>query len=247
MQRHSAAPWRRWLSVLLWSAGLGGLWVALGMNRVQAGMAAQDFAFPVDRASWPLIVPMVAASASLERSLELFWNFVEWSLLRIGGWQPADLKRADYQQLKSGLSLLIANVLGVSIASYTDVRLLRYLQPEAMGFFDQVPASWDILLSGVLIGSGTKPIHDALGIVTRLKSLVGNVALRQRENAHLFAADAEARLQEQRYLQQTRTLAAHRPTVRAAPSLEEQGDEEARTESPARQTLRHDLAARYES
>ncbi len=232
------------LTSLLWgtalATGLSFLWV----TRAHAGAALQDFQFPTDQAAWPLVVPMVAASASIERVLEMFWNFVEWGLTGTGGWTAADLKRPSYQQFKSGVSLLVANALGVSIASYTDVRVLTYLQPEAMGLFDQVPVSWDIILTGLLIGTGTKPAHDVLGLLTRLKSLVGNLSSRQREQAGLFAADASARLQEQQHLMHTRTLAAHQPTIRAAPAADPPPDTPAGS-AVSRETLMVDIDSRY--
>lgn len=211
---HARASWP--LAAAAWSIGIGAVLTLVWSTRAHADTAAQDLAFMMDREAWPLVVPMVAAATSIERLLELGWNFIEWGLLHIGNWQPADLKQASYQQFKSGVSLLVANLLGIGITSYTDVHLLSYLQPDAMGLFDQVPVTWDILLTGLLIGSGTKPAHDILGTITRFKTLVGNIALKQRQNASLFAADAAGRLQEQQYAQQTRTMAAHQPTVRTA-------------------------------
>lgn len=183
---------------------------------------------------------MLAASASLERAIEVFWNLVEWFLLRVGGWQAADLKRPDYTQLKSGLSLIMASVLGVAITGYTDIRLLSYLQPQANGILDQVPIAWDVLLSGILLGTGTKPVHDLVGTLTRVKTLVGNLGLKQRERAGLFAADANYRMREAE-LHRTRSMAVHQPTQRTTQQ------DVAATSAPDRQDRRliDDLDARY--
>lgn len=229
---------------LLMGLGLSGLLVAVFSSRAHAAPAFQDFAFSGELEAWPVVVPMLAATASLERVIEVFWNLVEWFLLRVGGWQPADLGQAHYTQLKSGLSLMLASVLGVAITSYTDVRLLSYLQPEANGLFDQVPVAWDVLLTGLLIGTSTKPAHDIIGMISRLKSLVGSLALKQRERAGLFAADAVARVHETQG-SPMRTMAAHQPTVREqAPTPDPAGSEQ--TLATTRGALRNELNDRYE-
>ncbi len=201
--------------------------------------SAQDFSFAPDLTAWPLLVPMVAAATSLERVMEMGWNFIEWFLLRAGGWQPEDLRRPDYQQFKSGFSLLIANLLGVTITSYTDVRLLSYLQPEVSGLFDQIPVSWDILLTGLLIGSSTKPVHDVIGMVSRLKTLLGSFSQAQRERAGVFAAETVQRLQESQ-TRSTQGLVPHQPTIRSTPSPAPPD-----TPQSTRQSLHDDMDARY--
>ena len=156
-------PAVRRLPTIVWAAGLGALLAFVSVRTASAASAAQTFPGSGAVEAWPVLVPMLAASASLERAIEVFWNLVEWFLLRVGGWQAADLKRPDYTQLKSGLSLIMAGVLGVAITGYTDIRLLSYLQPQANGILDQVPVAWDVLLSGILLGTGTKPVHDSGG------------------------------------------------------------------------------------
>ena len=231
------APAARWLPTVLWGAGLGALLAFVSVRTASAAPAAQTFPGSDAVEAWPVLVPMLAASASLERAIEVFWNLVEWFLLRVGGWQAADLKRPDYTQLKSGLSLIMAGVLGVAVTSYTDIRLLSYLQPQANGILDQVPVAWDVLLSGILLGTGTKPVHDLVGTLTRLKMLVGNLGLKQRERAGLFAADATYRMREAE-LHGTRSMAAHQPTRRTAQQ------DAAATSAPDRRLI-DDLEARY--
>ncbi|MXZ24827.1 MAG: hypothetical protein F4Y80_08140 [Caldilineaceae bacterium SB0665_bin_21] len=230
----------RWRSTIVWAAGLGALLAFVSVRTASAGSAAQTFPGSNAVEAWPVLVPMLAASASLERAIEVFWNLVEWFLLRVGGWQAADLKRPDYTQLKSGLSLIIAGVLGVAITGYTDIRLLSYLQPQANGILDQVPVAWDVLLSGILLGTGTKPVHDLVGTLTRVKMLVGNLGLKQRERAGLFAADANYRIREAE-LHGTRSMAAHQPTRRTTQQ------DVAATSAPDRPARRliDDLDARY--
>lgn len=233
------------LASLLWGAALAASFSFLWTTRANAVTSLQEFQFPSNQAAWPLVVPMVAASASMERVLEMSWNFIEWGLTGVGRWTAADLKSPAYQQFKSGVSLLVANALGISIASYTDVRMLTYLQPEALGLFDQIPISWDIVLTGLLMGTGTKPVHDVLGLITRLKSLVGNLSSRQREQSGLFAADATARLLEQQHLMHTRTLAAHQPTIRSVQASSE-SEETSTGKAATRESLMIDIDSRYE-
>ena len=230
-------PAVRRLPAIVWAAGLGALLVFVSVRTASAASAAQTFPGSGAVEAWPVLVPMLAASASLERAIEVFWNLVEWFLLRVGGWQAADLKRPDYTQLKSGLSLIMAGVLGVAITGYTDIRLLSYLQPQANGILDQVPVAWDVLLSGILLGTGTKPVHDLVGTLTRVKMLVGNLGLKQRERAGLFAADANYRMREAE-LHGTRSMAAHQPTRRTAQQ------DVAATSAPDRRLI-DDLDSRY--
>jgi hypothetical protein len=104
---------------------------------------------------WAVLLPLLTAAVGVERGIEIFWNYVDWLLLNLRTWQPAQLKSAQYVQFKSGTSLLLGVVLGVLIANYTDMRLLGYLRPLAPRFLENVPLVWDVVITGIIIGSGT--------------------------------------------------------------------------------------------
>ena len=73
-----------------------------------------------------------------------------------------------------------------------------------------------------------------------MKTLVGNLGLKQRERAGLFAADASYRMREAE-LHGTRAMAAHQPTQRTTQQ------DVATMSAPTRQNRRwlDDLDARY--
>lgn len=183
-----------------WRAGLqmvGGLllgWGALIVTSATAWAAplAQDETR--SESIWPVLLPLAAASIALERSIEIVWNYVDWLLLNMRGWRAADLKSAQYVQFKSGTSLVLGMVIGILIANYTGMRLFDYLRPLAPTFLETVPAFWDIIITGVILGAGAKPTHDFLGIITQTKNLLGNSAVKQRELAASAMADGVLKL-----------------------------------------------------
>src|SRR5262249_40358756 len=119
---------------------------------------------------------------------------LEWLLLGVFKWQPAQLRAAPYVQFKSGTSLIFGVVIGILLTNATGLRLFAYLQPFVPGLLDAVPAAWDVLLTGFIIGAGAKPVHDLLGIITETKHLLGAWAVRQREAAGAELAEGVLKL-----------------------------------------------------
>lgn len=184
-----SALWRKTL-MSLGAASAALLWAtqtALAAPVVQEESAA-------DGKLWPVLLPLVAAAIAVERAIEVFWNYGDWLLLNARGWKPADLKSTQYMQFKSGTSLVLGVVLGVLISNYTGMRLFDYLRPLAPRFLDAVPAVWDVLITGFIIGAATKPIHDLLGIMTQTKNLLGSSAIKQREAAGAALAEGVLKL-----------------------------------------------------
>ena len=144
----------------------------------------------------PGLLPVLGAATGVERVMELGWNFLEWILLRFVRWRPSDLKTPSYVGFKGGISLLAGLFLGVVISNYTGMRLMGYLYPLIPGLLEEVPNQWDIIITGLVIGAGTKPAHDILGIITQLKNWVSNSALKQRELAAAALADAVLKLRQ---------------------------------------------------
>lgn len=159
-----------------------------------AGAAQEAAAGP---AIWPVLLPLLAAAASVERAVELGWNYVEWALIRFVGWRPSDLKTASYGQFKSGTSLLAGVVLGIVVVNFSSMRLMAHLQPLIPTFFvgDATQMGlWDVLITGAVVGAGSKPAHDILGIITQLKNYTGNSAIKQREEAGAALAEGILKL-----------------------------------------------------
>ena len=144
----------------------------------------------------PAMVPLAGAAAGIERLLELGWHYLEWIGLRFLGWRPSDLKSPGYVAFKRSTSLLAGIFLGIVVSNYSGMRLMGYLNQMLPGFLDQVPDLWDIIVTGLMIGAGTKPTHDLLGILTQLKNLIGSTALKQREQAGAALADSILKLRQ---------------------------------------------------
>lgn len=139
---------------------------------------------------WPVLLPLMASSLAIERMVELFWNYIDWYLMNGRDWEPAQMKSAQYVQFKSGTSLVIGVVLGILISNFTGMRLFEYLRPLVPNFLDSAPGAWDVIVTGFIIGAGTKPIHDLLGMLTETKHLLGYSAIKQREIAGAAVADS---------------------------------------------------------
>jgi hypothetical protein len=178
------------------AGGLGGAMVLLGLTvaTVAAASLAQE-GQANDASIWPVLVPFMTAAVSVERIIELGWNYIEWGMLRFAGWQQDDLKLPTYVHFKSGTSLLAGVVLGVLLSNYTGMRLLALLRP-ASGFdvLNTLSPSWDIVLTGIIVGAGAKPAHDILALITQVKNFFENNALKQRELAGAALAESIQRL-----------------------------------------------------
>jgi hypothetical protein len=143
---------------------------------------------------WTALLPLLLAAIGVERAIEIIWNYLEWLLLGVFRWEPTHLKSAHYVQFKSGSSLVAGVVLGILLINATGLRLFEYLRPLAPGLLAEIPVAWDVLITGLIIGAGAKPIHDLLGILTQFKNLLANSALRQREAAGAALAEGVLKL-----------------------------------------------------
>jgi hypothetical protein len=170
----------------------------VGLALFLASQAAQAAPFSQEAEDsggiWSVLLPLSAAAIAIERLIELMWNYIDWALLNVRGWKATDLKSSQYTQFKSGTSLVLGIVLGILVSNYTGMRLFDYLQPLAPRFLESVAPVWDVLITGFVIGAGTKPTHDVLGIITQLKNLLGNSAIRQREAAGAELAEGVLKL-----------------------------------------------------
>jgi hypothetical protein len=143
---------------------------------------------------WLALIPLLLATLGVERAVEIIWNYLEWLLLGVFKWDPAQLRTPHYVQFKSGTSLIFGIVVGILLATTASLRFFEYLKPLTPGLLDEMPPAWDVLITGFLIGAAAKPTHDLLGIITQLKNLLGNSALRQREAAGAALAEGVLKL-----------------------------------------------------
>ncbi len=174
------------------AVGSAALLAFLAFDAVRAAAPAQE-TNPVPPV-WPVLLPLLASATAVERVIEVLWNYIDWFLLNARGWKQSDLRSSQYTQFKSGTSLVLGIVLGILISNYTGMRLFDYLRPLTPRFLEVVPPVWDVLITGFIIGAGTKPVHDLLGIITQTKNLLGSSALRQREAAGAMMAEGVLKL-----------------------------------------------------
>ena len=171
---------------------LGSLWLPTAVN-------AAPFLQQTEAASssiWAVLLPLMVAAIGVERAIELIWSYIEWILLGTQRMQPANVKAAAYIQFKSGSSLVLGVIMGVLLANYAGMRLFGYMSPYIPGFADTIPPLWDVVITGVFIGAGAKPVHEVLGIITQLKNFFGYAAVHQRESASAALADGVLKLAE---------------------------------------------------
>jgi hypothetical protein len=180
--RRDSRPLRTVLAVTA-----AGLVVALSASTALAAPLRQEEG--TTQPLWTVLLPLAAAAIAVERIVELVWNYIDWFLLNVRNWQPAQIKSPQYIQFKSGTSMVLGFVFGIMLANYAGMRLLQHLSPLAPGFLDAVPQAWDAIITGIIIGAGAKPMHDLLGIITQTRNLLGNAAIKQRELAGAAVAD----------------------------------------------------------
>lgn len=195
-QRVAHLHLRRWgLGVVLLALSApAALWAAAPVQETTTQVTVPNAALTEEPSLWLVLLPLFAAAIAVERLIEVVWNYIDWALLNMRGWQPAELRTTQYQQFKSGTSLVLGIVLGVLISNYTGMRLFDYLRPLTPRLLAEVPAVWDVLITGFIIGAGTKPMHDLLGIITQTKNLLGSSAVKQREAAGAMMAEGVLKL-----------------------------------------------------
>ena len=134
------------------------------------------------------LIPVLTAMIVVERALEILWSYLEWFLVSVRKWDGETLKRSDYVHFKSATSLLLGMILGIVIADFAAMRLLLNAG------INNIAPTWDLLITGVLIGAGTKPIHDLFGILTQLRNFLASSALMRQEEAGRALAEGILRL-----------------------------------------------------
>lgn len=179
---------------LIWAIAAAGLALLLSVTVALAAPLLQERAATTSSTVWPALLSLLLATIGVERAIEIIWNYLEWLLLGVFKWGAPQLKAAQYLQFKSGTSLVFGVILGILLTNLTGLRLFAFLQPLAPGLLVGIAPAWDILITGLVIGSGAKPVHDLLGIITQMKNLLAHSAIRQREAAGAALAEGVLKL-----------------------------------------------------
>lgn len=174
-------------------ASLALLAMLLTPRTVLAAPGQQDAAITSPNL-WPLVAGVAAAAFVIERVMELLWNLVEWLLLSGGKRPAAQLRSTQYQKFKSGASVLLGAILGIAAANALNLHLFAALEFQAPAFALDVPANWDMVITGLIIGVTAKPIHDLIGLLAETKNFMASAATRQREAAGAALADGVLKL-----------------------------------------------------
>ncbi len=207
------------------------IWAGIGLVLAFAATTAVASAAPLSQEVsvtldqqriWPVLLPILTAAVAVERAIELIWNYIDWGFLNFRGMKPSDLKSPQYVQFKSGTSLLLGVVLGILVANYMRMRVFAYFEPLVPSFLAEVPMTWDVIVTGVIIGAGSKPAHDILGILTKFKDFLDKSAIRQRELAGSAFADGVLKLTESE-TQAMVDVPGAGPTPMGAPMMPGQG------------------------
>jgi hypothetical protein len=86
------------------------------------------------------------------------------------------LKTPEYVSIKRAVILIGSLIMGVSISIGAKLMLL-----QTLGF--PVPAPADMVLTGLLIGSGPGPLHSLIGTLSEFRGIAGGLAELTRGNA----------------------------------------------------------------
>jgi len=82
----------------------------------------------------------------------------------------SDVTSSDgYISAKAAASIIVGLMLGVVIAA------IGQLQMFAMLGIDEVPAQFDVFVTGLVIGSGSYPVHSLVGILQQTKGTLDSV------------------------------------------------------------------------
>ncbi|MBK8048384.1 MAG: hypothetical protein IPK16_15455 [Anaerolineales bacterium] len=141
-----------------------------------------------------MMLALSVTAFGVERILELIWVIVDWALGAGKAERAVRLRSAGYRQFKIGASILLGALAGVLLANLLNLRLFTAIDALAAGFAFEVPANWDIAITGILIGLLAKPIHDLVEVLAGLKDFFRAASIHQREAAASALADGVLKL-----------------------------------------------------
>jgi len=141
------------------------------------------------------------------------------------------LKSPSYTSWKRTISLVLGIVLGLIIAFSTQLQMFHFLGIE-------LPLPWiDVLITGLVIGTGSAPVHSLIGLLQNTKDAVDEARALWKGSAYSKGVQAELeKLKALMEMEKERRAAAppqKRPRrVTAAPPGEEAPEEVAAEELP---------------
>jgi len=76
----------------------------------------------------------------------------------------------DYKSAKSAASIILGLMFGVVVAALGQIQMFALLG------IDQVPPQWDVLVTGLIIGTGSNPVHSLIGILQQGKNALDSLS-----------------------------------------------------------------------
>jgi hypothetical protein len=127
-----------------------------------------------------VLAPLAATALGIERLVETGWGLIE-TILSFIPWfdfikkEEANLddkdkkNKAGYKKFKVWTSAAIGIGLGIWVANAAGLKMFNLIGLEV------IPEA-DVLVTGLVVGSGSKFTHDVIGIFTETKRLIENGA-----------------------------------------------------------------------
>jgi hypothetical protein len=171
--------WATLTGLLLVVGGLGGSWLIWNNNHVITFRASSEmsifvgilvFTTAVERVMEPFTrwLPGRAAQHRFDWALAAMENGVGSTVDAAKAKAAAEQARADKGVLAWGLATALATLLSASSGLY----LLHMLTDSAD--WNTIPQWVDSLVTGLIVGSGTKPVHD---VISRVQSAKDRITL----------------------------------------------------------------------
>ena len=135
------------------------------LSVVFTGVAYAQGGEPAATAVATVLAPLAAAALGIERILEIAWGFVE-SIFVLVKKDKFNSEEKEYKAFKTWVSAALGLVIGYQVA--IAARLMMF---TSVGI-QNVDAHADMLITGLVIGSGSKFTHDIIGIFSEGKGLI---------------------------------------------------------------------------
>lgn len=95
-------------------------------------------------------------------------------------------KTPQYVRIKQGVALLVGLVLGVILAMQADLRMFHLLGLEVTPGLE----FWDRLITGLVIGTGSQPVHSLVKLLQQSQDAVGRLRDMWQRRGEYWKAEA---------------------------------------------------------
>jgi len=182
-----------------------------------------------------LLLPLIAAATVVERLIEVIFDWYESAVMQLSkfpglaseyvAWTQ---KNPQYLSIKRAYSMILGFVFGLIIAfSVEGLAVFQLLGMNLSGGLTWV----DRLVTGLLIGTGSAPMHSLIGLLQNTKDAVDSARALWKGEALMNAIEFEATAEDIRQLKQEQAWMRENFIAMAAP--EPEAEPEAESAEPA--------------